>query len=219
MAFHLRLRNRYFKLAGWKFLEPIFNVQDIFVFDLERAGRLSSLTHPLPPGITVRIHVKPCESDLDEIFALLGQAGLPRGIAEERLKRGDMLALATANEAIAAYSWTTFSRAWIAEARRFLSLRKDQAVQYDTLVMPSWRGKGLQYALTRPVLEHLAKLGYKQTVAWVNVRNVRSIRNQLSQGKGRIATIRSSPVLGLVQLRTLSHDAGFALEDCRKRDI
>ena len=216
MVFHIPLRNGYFELSAWKFSEPFFNVQHVFVFDLALAGQLSSFVHPLPPGISVEIHLKPDESDLHRILALFEQAGLRPRPAEESLKRGEMLALATANEAVAAYTWTAFSCAWVGEARRSLSPRDDQAVQYNTFVIPSWRGKGLQYGITRPVLQHLAKLGYKQTIAWVNARNVRSIRNQLSQGKRCVATITSSPILGLVRLRRLSQEADFTIERFRQ---
>ena len=206
------LRNKRLKLTGWRLLQPFFNVQHVFVFDLALAGQLSSVTHRLPPGIVIRIFLRPDESDLDHIFRLLAQAGMSRRIAGERLKRGDMLALATADTGTAAYTWTTFSNGWIAEARRFLLFRSDQAVQFDTLVMPSWRGKGLQYGITLPVLQYLAHLGYRQTLAWVNARNVRSIRNQLSQGKRKIATIESSPLLGLARVRRLSEEADFTIE-------
>jgi hypothetical protein len=206
------LRNKYLKLAAWRFLEPFFNVQHVFVFDLASAEQLSPRIDHLPPGIAINIFLRPAESELDQIFALLAQAGVSRRITEERLRRGDMLALAMAGDVTAAYTWTTFKTAWIAEARRFLVLRSDQAVQFDTLVMPSWRGKGLQYAVTVPVLQYLAKLGYRQTLAWVNARNVRSIRNQLSQGKRRIATIESIPVLGVVRVKRLSEEAEFAIE-------
>ena len=205
-------RNKCLKLAGWRVLEPFFNVQHVFVFDLALAGQLSSARHQLPPGIAIKIFLQPSTSEVDQVFALLAQAGISRRITQERLQRGDMLAVATADTAIAAYTWTTFSTAWIAEARRFLLLRNDQAVQFDTLVMPSWRGKGLQYALTVRVLQYLSKLEYRQTLAWVNARNVRSIRNQLSQGKRRIAMIKSCPFLGLVRMRRLSEEADFTIE-------
>jgi GNAT superfamily N-acetyltransferase len=211
MASH-PFRNKYLKLACWRLLEPFFNVQEIFIYDLASAGQLSSLTRDLPQGIVIEILLGPCGSDLERVFALLAQARMPRRIAEERLRRGDMLAVATANNEIAAYTWTTFSTAWIAEARRFLLLRDDQAAQFDTVVMPSWRGKGLQYGLTRAVLQYLSEIGYKQTLAWVNARNVRSIRNQLAQGKRRIAAIESCPVLGLARVRRLSNEADFTIE-------
>ena len=212
MASYFSLQNKYLKLAAWKLLEPFFNVQHIFVFDLALASQLSASNHSLPPEIAVRILLKPYESELDEIFNFLAQAGLPRRTAAGRLKRGDLLAVATVKKTMAAYTWATFSRAWIAEARRFLPLRDDQAVQFDTLVMPSWRGKGLHYAITVPVLQCLAKLGYKQTLTWVNVRNIRSTRTQLSLGKRRIAAIESSPILGMSRLRKLSRDADFTIE-------
>lgn len=211
MASH-QFRNKYLKIACWRLLEPFFNVQDIFIYDLALAGQPSSPTPQLPQGIVVEIFLGPCGSDLEQVFGLLAQAGMPWRTAEERLRRGDLLAVATANNDIAAYTWATFSTAWIAEARRSLLLHDDQAAQFDTLVMPSWRGSGLQYGLTRAVLQYLSKLGYRQTLAWVNARNIRAMRTELPQGKRKIATIESYPVLGLVRVRRLSEEADFTIE-------
>jgi GNAT superfamily N-acetyltransferase len=211
MLFFFAIRNKLFKLATWKLFEAFYNVQYVFVFDLASAEQLRS-DRQLPLGVTFRIFRRPRDFEFDEIYRLMVQAALPRRVVEERLARGDMLGVATASEELRAYTWATFGRARIAEARRFLVLLQDQAVQYDTLVMPSWRGRGLQYALTAHVLQHLAILGYRQTLAWVNACNVRSIRNQLSQGKRCIAIIQSSPIFGVARVQPLTPGADLTFE-------
>ncbi|GEM_PF-2758833 len=212
MRFFSAIRNKRLKLTAWKLLEPFFNVQYIFAFDLASAKMLDSSARQLPPGVRLRIVCNPAAAELPEICALLSEAGMPRWVVQERLARGDVLGIAVADEELAAYTWATFSRARIAEARRSLRLLQDQAVQYDTLVMPWWRGKGLQYRLTAAVLQHLSAVGYRQTLAWVNSCNVRSLRNQLSQGKRKIATIWSSPILGLAWVHPLTEEVRLALE-------
>ena len=82
----LALRNKCLKLSSWKILEPFFNVQHVFAFDLALAGQLAS--RHLPLGISLKICRRPPESDLEQVLALLSQAGVPRQIVEDRLKRG-----------------------------------------------------------------------------------------------------------------------------------
>jgi hypothetical protein len=156
----------------------------------------------LPAEITVRLFRG--EGEIGRVAAKLERAGVPAAVVEQRMKRGDLVALALADEELAACTWTTFSDAWIKEARRTLPLHSDEAVQFDTLVMPQWRGQDLQYALTVPVLRYLSEQGYRRTLSMVNALNTRSIKNQLRQGKRRIATIASSPVLGIARLRNSS---------------
>ena len=40
----LGLKNKLFKLSSWKLLEPFFNVQHFFEFDLAQVNRLSLAT-------------------------------------------------------------------------------------------------------------------------------------------------------------------------------
>jgi hypothetical protein len=209
--FHVALRSKSLKLSGWRVLQPLYNAQHIFAFDLQQTQRLSSSDRRLPLDVKVEILRDPENSDRSRLFGLLARGGLRRSTVEERLNRSDLLVLAVAHGELAACTWTTFTRAWISEARRWMLLRNDEAVQFDTLVMPSWRGKGLQYGVTLPALQHLASLGYRRTLAWVNARNTRSIRNQLSQGKRKVAVIRSSPLFGLVHLQRVCEEADFNL--------
>jgi hypothetical protein len=202
-----------FKLAVWKLSHPLFNVYHIVEFDLARARELSSA--PLPAGITVRLFRG--EGEISPVAALLVEAGLPAATVEQRMRRGDLVALAlTADEELVAYAWTTFTDGWIPQVRAGLPLRSDAAVRFDTLVMPRWRGMGLHYPLTVPVLRYLSEQGYRRTLGWVNALNTRALKNQRRQGKRKIATIVSSPLLGLVHLRNVSPEADITLEKKRR---
>jgi hypothetical protein len=198
-----------FKLAVWKFSHPLFNVYHIFEFDLARAHEL--LPTPLPAGITVRLFRG--EGEISPVATLLVEAGLPAATVEQRMRRGDLVVLALTDDGeLAAYAWTTFTDGWIPQVRAGLPLRSDEAVRFDTLVMPGWRGMGLHYPLTVPVLRYLSEQGYRRTLGWVNALNMRALKNQRRQGKRRIATIASSPLLGLAHLRNVSPGADITLE-------
>ena len=71
---------------------------------------------------------------------------------------------------------------------------------------------GLHYPLTVPIFRYLSEQGYRRTLGWVNALNTRSLKNQRRQGKRKIATIVSSPLLGFVHLRNVSPEAGITFE-------
>jgi GNAT superfamily N-acetyltransferase len=197
------------KLAVRKFSHPLFNVYYIFEFDLARAHELSPAL--LPAGITIRLFRG--EREISPLAKLLVEAGLSGATVEQRMRRGDLVALALTDDGkLAAYAWATYSDVWIPEVRAGLPLRSDEAVRFDTLVMPRWRGRGLHYPLTVPVLRYLSEQGYRRTLAWVNALNTRSLKNQRWRGNRKLATIVSSPLLGLFHLRNVSPEAGITLE-------
>jgi hypothetical protein len=161
-----------FKLAAWKLSHPLFNVYHIVEFDLARAHELSPA--PLLAGITVRLFRG--EGEIGPFAALLVEAGLPSATVEQRMRRGDLVALAlTDDEELAAYAWTTFTDGWIPQVRAGLLLRSDEAVRFDTLVLPRWRGMGLHYPLTVPIFRYLSEQGYRRTLGWVNALNTRAL--------------------------------------------
>jgi hypothetical protein len=186
-----------FKLAVWKFSHPLFNVYYIFEFDLARAHELSPAL--LPAGITIRLFRG--EREISPVATLLVEAGL---YCRDRR--------ATDDWKLAAYAWATFTGVWIPELCAGLPLRSDEAVRFDTLVMPRWRGRGLHYPLTVPVLRYLSEQGYRRTLVWVNALNTRSLKNQRWRGNRKIATIVSSPLLGLFHLRNVSPEADITVQ-------
>jgi GNAT superfamily N-acetyltransferase len=183
---------------------------DVFEFDLARAASLDTSTYALPPGVTSRIFRG--EAEIEPLFAILEQSRLSRATVEQRMARGDLVMVATAGDDLVGYSWTTFTEAWISEIGATLVPRKGELVQYDKQVMPRWRGKGLQYAMSVAILSHLSKLGYKRTLGWVDALNTRSLKNQYRLGKRKVADVISVPALGIVRVRNYSAVDGVTIE-------
>jgi hypothetical protein len=72
---------------------------------------------------------------------------------------------------LAAFSWTTCAVSWIAELRATLPLRRDEAVRYDSLLLPRWRGRGLNYPRNLPIARYLFEHRYRRTLSSVSALN------------------------------------------------
>lgn len=194
------------RLALWKLAHPLFNVY--YVFEYDPRG-FSSSPKQLPAGMTVRLLRG---EEIGAAAPKLTAAGMPMTAVLERMKRGDLIALVLAGEEVAAYGWTTFADASVPEVGATLRLHADEAVQYNTLVMPRWRGSGLADAVTAPTLRYLAEHGCRRTLSTIHALNTRMLKTIARQGKRQIATIVSSPILGIIHVRNLSPASAITLE-------
>lgn len=179
---------------------PLFNVHYVFETDLTQAETLPDPRRPLPPGVTIGIFRG--EDEIGPLAERLTAAGLESATLKERMKRGDMVTAAFDGTGdVVAYTWTTFGTVWMREVRATLLLDRNETVGLDTFVLPRWRGRGLQYPLNAWKFRHLSEHGYERGLNWVNALNIRSMKSQSSQGKRKIATIYSSPILNIVRVR------------------
>jgi len=192
-----------------KLTHPLFNVHYVFEFELASVHQLPA--KEFPAGIALRLFRG--EGDIGYVAGKLSAAGVPATLVEESMRRGDLAALILANdEELVASSWTAFGGIWLPEVGATLPLRADEAVRFDSMMMPRWRGKGFNYVLSIPISRYLYEQGYRRTFSWVNALNRRSIKTQLRQGKRRVAIIISSAVLGIFRVRNVSPEAGITLE-------
>jgi hypothetical protein len=182
----------------------------VFELDLARAASFDASTHPFPPGVTTRIFQG--ENDVGPLMALLAQARVPPENVKQRMARGDLVFVAAAGDEPVCYSWTAFRETWIAEAAVTIVPRDDELIRYDDRVMPRWRGQGLQNAMGVAINPHLAKLGYKRSLAWVDALNIRVLKNQRRMGKRKVAEIIRVPALGIVRVRNYSAVDGVTIE-------
>jgi len=216
-----RRLKRYFQILAaedWRMLlegavrkltHPLLNVYYVFEFELANVHQLPA--KDFPAGIALRLFRG--EADAAYVAAKLSPAGVLRSTVEERMQRGDLAALILANdEELVAYSWTTFGDVWLPEVGATLPLRHDEAVRFDSMMMPRWRGRGFNYILSIPISRYLHDQGYRRTFSWVHVLNRRSLKTQLRQGKRKVAIIVSSPVLGTFRVRNLSPHGGITLK-------
>ena len=176
---------------------PLFNVHYIFENDLTRAHELNDSGRPLPQGFAIRIFRG--ENEISPIADKLRRAGTTSALLTERTKRSDLVAIAFDEEdEVAAYTWTTFTDAWMKEIRATLLLGGDETFGMDTFVLPRWRGKRLQYILEAWKFQHLLEHGYRRSLNSVNALNTRSLRTQASERKRKVATVFSVPMLGVI---------------------
>lgn len=182
----------------------LFNVHHIFETDLTRPGTLPDRRRPLPPGVMIKIFRG--EGEIGPLAEKLTKTGLKSATINDRMKAGDLVAVAfDQNGDIVGYTWETFSTVWIPEVRAGLVLGPGEIAGLDTFVQPQWRGKGLQYQINSWKFQYLSECGYERGLNWVNALNFRSIKSQSSQGKRKVATIFSLPMLNIVWLRKLPH--------------
>ena len=132
-----------FNYAVQRLTIPLFNVHYIFENDLTRAHELNDPGRPLPQGFAIRIFRG--ENEIGPIADKLRRAGATGAVLTERTKRGDLVAILFDEEdEVAAYTWATFTDAWMKEVRATLLLGRDETFGVDTFVLPRWRGKRLQ---------------------------------------------------------------------------
>jgi GNAT superfamily N-acetyltransferase len=158
-----------------------------YIFEADLTGPLRSERQS--HGLVVRLFQGSVDSA--EVCTALASTGLPANDVAQRLQHGDLVSIAFVQGQVAAYTWMTFVDAWFQEIGMTLVVRDREAVQYDTLVLPAFRGQGLQSLLNAPVLEYAKRKGYLRTLAWVDALNIRSHKNQVKTRKRKVMTIVS----------------------------
>jgi GNAT superfamily N-acetyltransferase len=164
-----------------------------YVFEADLAISLPSV--PRPGGLVVRLFRG--NQDLPSVCSALVPTGLEAGEITRRLQRGDLVSIAFLSDQVVAYTWMTFADAVFTEIGMMMRVNAGEAVQYDTLVLPAWRGQGLQLPLNEPVLRYARQNGYVRTLAWVEALNIRSVKSQIRTGKRKLMTIVSLKLPGM----------------------
>jgi hypothetical protein len=104
----------------------------------------------------------------------------------------------------AGYTWTRFGDVSAKELGLTIHPRTREVIQYDSLVLKRFRRHGLQFGIAAPVLDYLQQNGYATGLAWVDLLNRPSYKNQRRWGKKVIMIIISLKLPGMEQRRNLS---------------
>lgn len=192
-----------------KYGNALFAHLHFFEFPLAEAMSSAS-SQTLPDGVSLRA----CrgEDDLAWLVRVFAQAGWAPAIIKQRMRRGDAAIVATAGAELVGYSWATFKERWLSEIRATIVPRADEIVEYDTRIMPRWRGNGLQSSLYLGLLPYLSRFGHRRTLTGVSAFNTASLRCQKRLGKREVADIISQPVLRILRLQNRSATDGIIVE-------
>jgi predicted amino acid-binding ACT domain protein len=177
---------------------------------LARASQFESDSKYLPDGVTTRLFSG--QGEIAALTEILAQGEVNPTSVEQRIARGDLAILAMAGAELVGYSWATFKERWISEARATMVPHEGDVLMYDKRIMPRWRGKGLQFALSVAMQLPLSRLGYTRALVWVDSLNTRSLKNQRRLGRRKVAAIISSPAFGILRVRNYSADGRITIE-------
>jgi len=123
---------------------------------------------PLPPGVELAVWDAPAAD---------GDAGRPwHPAAEQRIREGQVCAVALHGNDVIAYCWLTWQPEWVAEIDRLVVPGPDEAYLYEAYTVPAWRGRGLFSAMLLRLLAFARARGRRRALIFVLDRNLPSRR-------------------------------------------
>lgn len=201
----VRLQSDFWTLL-WNFTSPFFEAIHVFEGDLSQQRP----SVPPPPGFLARLYRG--EADLQAAIDVLVPTGLAAADISARFQRGDLAAVGFIGDQVVAYTWASFTEVRVKALAMYLRVPPGEVIQYDTLVLKPFRRQGLQFAVAKPVLDYLQEQGYVRTLAWANVFNRPSCKNQWKWGKRVLLTAVSLRIPGIRQERRWNFSLGAPLD-------
>ena len=202
-----RLRYKIYDLRGKAAYLILTNLRSIFIwehvllFDLSLPARLERRTHPVAYAKL---------ADNEDILRLAKQfEKFRRGLAEKRVKQGNLCFLAYVDEKIAHYRWVAFGETEMpaqARAAHIWKVRIDSncAYSFDAYTSPEYRGLGLDPFIFKYVLDYLSKKPVSKLYAVVDKNNWPNIRAAKKKGYRLVGEIIFKRIL---KYRTLRYKA------------
>jgi GNAT superfamily N-acetyltransferase len=167
-----------------KFTFDSLNVYYFFEADLDQP----LAPFGCPPGRDARLYQG--SDSFETVSSLLQRTRLTPDDLRHRLQRGDLVSIALCEGQAVAYTWmNTSGTHCLTEVGLTVIFGPREAVQYDTFVLPRWRGQGFQFLVTSPVLSYAQQNGFKHALGYANLVNIRSLNNQRRQRKKHILTV------------------------------
>ena len=172
--------------AGKKLLSPVCQWRISYLYQAD-------LLQPIPEvraqsGVEVKIYHGACSAETVK-EQLYWTGAITHQTITERLRSGDVVAIACVEGLVAGFSWLAFSSLYVNEFDMVLHLGPDEAAQYNSYVAPEWRGRAIHRLLHAKTFELARERGRVRTFTWVQAINKASIKTQLRLGKQRVMTL------------------------------
>lgn len=124
--------------------------------------------------------------------------GLSRAEVEERLRRGDVCALATENGRILTSAWAGVGTRYLLGLGRPFPIPRDAFYIHDVLTEPDVRRQGLATLCYQRLFEHYAPEGRRTAYAAVEALNHGSLAAHARWGFDRVGRTRKFRLPGLI---------------------
>jgi GNAT superfamily N-acetyltransferase len=122
---------------------------------------------PLPGALPLGVELMVVRQRLatDE----LGERWHPQ--AGQRLRCGEMCAVARQGTDVVGYCWMACTPVWVGEIRRIVVPAAGEVYFYDAFTMPRWRGRGLFFGLLSRLLVLAQSEGFHRGLIIADTRN------------------------------------------------
>jgi GNAT superfamily N-acetyltransferase len=176
----------FFLMAVREILSPVMYWHVFHIFETDIQPQL-----PKPDaqgGFAIKTYAE--KTDLGRVVADIAPMGELTGTEiESRLNRGQVVAVAYAQDTAVGYSWINFSDGLELVWGTQLTVRSDEAVFYDSFTLPRWRGRGVHHSLDAAMSCYARQRGRVRILGWVSVLNRPSLSFVKRLRKTRIMTL------------------------------
>jgi GNAT superfamily N-acetyltransferase len=199
---------RFLLLTVREVLRPLFYWHAYYIIQNEIRPPI-----PMPEGKgEFETSVYSGESDIPEATSVL--TGIEDLTPEEitlRLRRGDAVAVPQVSGKAIGCLWMTFNSGLDLAFHTRWIVRPDEAVLYDTFVLPEWRGRGLHACMDVALNNWAYPRGIKRALASISALNNQSLGITKFPGKSKIMTLVLVKVPGIE--RTWKKASGARFEE------
>ncbi len=172
--------------VGSRILKPFLSLRIVHFYETD-------VTRPVPDGSPeklAQVTTYSGEENLQKIKNEFQAVGLlVPGDIESRLHQGEFVGIAKVEGATAGYCWMSFTQKWVDELELTLRLRSDEALLYDSFVLPRWRGRRLNFHMNVALKDVAGEHGIARTLGYMSALNRRSLKLSKQMGSRKIMTV------------------------------
>jgi GNAT superfamily N-acetyltransferase len=160
-----------------------------YAWNIYETDLLSPLTEPYPKEkFDVRIFTGDPDREIAHQQLLLLGEPLPANF-NERMHRGDALAIVYKCRDVAGCSWMTYASGMELAYGTTWILQPNEGTQYGAFVSPKFRGRGIFSVMNVALNTHARQRGVVRSIGSISVLNSQSLSMARKLGKKKIMTV------------------------------
>ncbi len=183
--------------AAQKAERALLHVERVAFYDTDLTQALVCL--PPPPAAVEFIVATPHHLLHRHRATLEADFDLAPQEVQGRLARSHVALLSLHEGVVIAMLWLAFNAQKVSEIGRTMVLRPGEALTYNALTIPAWRGRGVNPHLSQFALHCAMQHGARRRINWRRLGNAPAMRVAAKLGDRLFAVVTTVRVLGVEQ--------------------